>query len=132
MSAGNLRALAWVIAINGNEDLETAFAIDGVYVYRRETDLSAAVPRPRYFRAPHREVLADDSAFDDGRVWESCTETGQPLQPTWHVHVVIEHLAIVHAPDAQSAEAKAVSRLGLPHGLLRKVRATATPNSCGS
>ena len=129
MTAGNLRALAWVIAIDGNEDIETAFAIDGVYVYRRETDLSQAIPRPRYSRAPHREVLADDSAFDDGRVWEACTETGEPMHPTWHVHVVIEHLAIVHAPDAEAAKVKAVSRMGLPHSLLRKAHATATPST---
>jgi len=128
MSACNLRALAWVVAVDGNENTETAFAIDGIYVYRRETDLSAAVHHPRYFRAPHREVLADDSAFDDGRVWESCTETGEPLQPSWHVHVVIEHLTVVNAPDAQGAEVKAIAKLGLPHALLRKAHATATPS----
>lgn len=125
----NARNLGWVVAIDGNEDTETAFAVDGIFVYRRETDLSQAKPVPRYFRAPHREVLADDSAFDDGRVWEACTATGEPLHPTWLVHVSLEHLAIVNAPDAEAAKVKAVSRLGLPHALLRKVQATATPST---
>ena len=38
----NLRALAWIVAHDGNEDAETAFVIDGTHVYRRETEL----PRP--------------------------------------------------------------------------------------
>ena len=124
-STRNLRALAWITAQDGNEDTETAFAIDGTYVYRRETSLAEAVPRPRYFRAEHRQVLADDNAWDDGRAWESCTETGEPLHPTFSVRVAFEQVTVVAAPDAEAAKVKAISRLGLPHVVLRNVRAVA-------
>jgi len=121
----NLRAFAWIVAQDGNENTETAFAIDGTHVYRRETDLAAAVPRPRYARALHRDVLADDQAWEDGRAWESCREDGEPLHPTWSVRVAFETVAIVSAPDAESAKVEAISRLGLPHAVLRNVRAVA-------
>jgi len=123
----NLRALAWIITEpdSSQDHIETAFAIDGTHVYRRETDLSEAVPRPKYYRAEHRQVLADDRAWDDGRWWESCREDGEPLHPTWSVRVAFETVAIVSAVDAESAKVKAVSRLGLPHAVLREVRAVA-------
>jgi hypothetical protein len=123
----NLQALAWILAQDGNKDTQTAYALDGAYVYRREINLLDEVPRAYYFRAPQKEVLADDHAWDEGRVWESCTETGEPTCPTWHVRISFARVAIVSAPDAESAKAKAISRLGLPEGLLRDVHATAMP-----
>jgi len=35
---------------------------------------------------------------------------GEPLHPSWHVHVVIEHLTVVNAPDAHDAEIKAIAK----------------------
>jgi len=121
----NLRALAWIVAQDGNEDTETAFAIDGTHVYRRETCLSEAVPRPRYARTLHRDVLADDTAWEDSRAWVSCRQDGELLHPTWSVRVAFETVAIVSSVDAEAAKIKAISRLGLPHAALRNVRATA-------
>jgi hypothetical protein len=52
---------------------------------------------------------------------------GEPLHPTWHVRVTFETVAVVSAPDAESAKVRAVSRLGLPQAILRNVRVTARP-----
>lgn len=119
----NLRALAWIVAITGDPDTETAYAIDNSYVYRRETDLCESVPRPRYFRASHTDVLLDDRSWDDGRKWESCKEDGSPLHPNWQVFITFDQLLTISAPDAESAKVKAVSRLGLSETLLRRVHA---------
>ena len=122
----NLRALAWIITQTDDTSIETTYAIDGTHVYRRETSLVEAVPRPYYFRAEHREVLADDKAWDEGRVWEACREDGKPLHPTWIVHVTIEKDIEVSAVDEDGARVKAISRLGLPALVLRCAHAVAT------
>lgn len=123
---GNLQALAWVLAQDGSAEVQTSYALDQSFVYRREINLLDQIPRAYYFRAPQSEVLADDNAWDQGRVWESCTETGEPTCPTWRVRISFERVAIVAAPDAESAKAKAIARLGLPHAVLREVRSVAT------
>lgn len=121
-----LQGLAWIVTAPEppNEHQQTAFAIDARYVYRRETDLSEAVPRPRYFRAEHREVLATDDAWDSARFWEQCDETGEALGNTYSVRVTFEHLCIVRAADPEAAKAKALRRLNLPDRL--QIRAVAT------
>jgi hypothetical protein len=124
-----LQGLIWVKPQPdpSQEHIEISYAIDTKYVYRREIDQSQAVPRPRYFRAAQSEVLSDALAWDEGRPWESCDEMGEPLHPTWHVRVTFETVAVVAAPDAESAKVKAISRLGLPAAALRYVHATARP-----
>ena len=122
----NLRDLAWIITQTDDSGIETAYAIDGTHVYRRETCLVEAVPRPYYFRAEHREVLADNKAWDEGREWEACREDGKPLHPTWIVHVTFEKNIEVSAVDDDGARVKAISRLGLPEFVLRSVHAVAT------
>ncbi len=78
----NLRALAWVIAQQDEqlENIERAYALDALYVYRREIDLSQAVPRPSYWRASHRAVLANECNWGDldPAIWTAVSETGQP------------------------------------------------------
>ena len=122
----NLRALVWIITQTDDSGIETAYSIDGTHVYRREISLAEAVPRPRYFRAEHREVLADDKAWDEGRAWEACREDGNPLYPMWNVHVTFEKDIEVSAVDEDGARVKAISRLGLPALVLRGAHAVAT------
>ena len=68
---GNLRALAWIVT-----EADPSQELDAQYVYRREIDLSQAIPRPRYYRAEQKDVLADDSPWDFARFWEQCDEAG--------------------------------------------------------
>ena len=60
-SSRNLRALAWVIVQQDdpNDPIERAYALDVQHVYRREIDLNQEHPRPRYWRAEHKAVLAN-------------------------------------------------------------------------
>ena len=125
----NPRALVGVIAQTDPVGIETAYGIDGRYVYRRETNLAEAVPCPHYFRAEHREVLADDKAWDEGRAWETCRVDGQPLHPTWNVRVTFEKNMEVSAVDEDGARVKAMSRLGLSEAVLKSVKADATLNT---
>ena len=81
------------------------------------------MPRPRYARALHRDVLADDQAWEDGRAWESCLEDGEPLHPTCSVGVSFATVAIVSAVGVEAEKVKASSRLELQHSVLRSVRA---------
>jgi len=123
---GNLRALAWIVTEpdSAQEHVQRAFAIDAKYVYRREIDQSQAIPRPTYFRAEQKDVLADDSPWDFARFWEQCDETGEPWGQTYSVRVTFEHLCIVRAADPEAAKAKALRRLNLPDRV--QIRAVAT------
>ena len=125
----NLRALVWIITQTDDSGIETAYAIDGTHVYRREISLAEAAPRPRYFRAEHREVLADDKAWDEGRAWEACREDGNPLHPAWIVRVTFEHHLHVSAVDEDMARVKAVSRLRLSEAVLKNVQASVTSDT---
>ena len=120
--------LTWVVALQDDslDNIETAFALDATYVYRRETDLSQATPESRYYLAEHREVLADDVPWDQGRFWEPCDETGTPIGKRFRVRVTFEHVAVVHAIDAEAARIQGVGRVNLPNRLRANVRATAT------
>ncbi len=80
----NLQALVWVLDENSakaDPTLDIAYALDALYVYRREIDLSQEVPRPRYWRASHRNVLANERGWGDldPGIWTECDETGKPL-----------------------------------------------------
>ena len=123
---GNLRALAWIVTEpdSAQEHIQRAFAIDAKYVYRREIDQSQAIPRPTYYRAEQKDVLADDSPWDFARFWEPVAETGEALGQTYSVRVTFEHLAIVRAVDEESAKVKALRRLNIPDRL--QIRAVAT------
>lgn len=112
----DLRQLTWVIARTdgSSRNVECAYALDDAYVYRRETDLSRAVREPRYWRASQRELFADDVAWDQGRSWDRCDDTGQPDGKHFRVRINLVHETEVHAADAEGAKQKAVGRLNLP------------------
>ena len=80
----NLRALAWVVAVDETlkKPSEIAYALGALYVYRRELDLSQDIPRPRYWRATHRDVLANECNWGDldPGTWIACDETGKPQE----------------------------------------------------
>ena len=65
-TSGNLRALAWVIAQQDEPPLD--------YI-----DLSQAVPRPKYWRASHRDVLSNEVPFSDlpPAIWMTVDESGE-------------------------------------------------------
>jgi hypothetical protein len=79
----NLRQLAWVVSQQDDTapHIERAYGLSAVYVFRRETDLSQEHPRPRYWRAEHRAVLANDGGWGelDESLWTEVDETGQPV-----------------------------------------------------
>ncbi len=80
----NLRSLAWVRdeqSARIGESTETCYALNALYIYRRVTDLTAAVARPRYFRAQHRDVLRKDGRWSelDESIWKPVDETGRPM-----------------------------------------------------
>jgi|WetSurMetagenome_2_1015567.scaffolds.fasta_scaffold865625_1 hypothetical protein len=79
----NLRSLAWIVSQQGDAEphIERAYALSAVYVFRRETDLSQEVPRPRYWRASHRAVLANEGGWGDldESLWTPVDETGEVL-----------------------------------------------------
>ena len=78
----DLRSLTWIVLRECTADasIETAYSLDGTHVYRRQTDRTQAVPRPRYSRAEHRAVLAHDCEWADvdDSIWEPVDETGHP------------------------------------------------------
>lgn len=126
-SGRNLRQLAWVVARrdNADGDVERAYALDSSYVYRRETDRSQTAPRLRYWRAPQREILADDVSWDQGRLWDACDETGAPRGNSYQVHVKLEHVTDVDALDPETAKEKALGRMNLPPQLRATISAKA-------
>lgn len=78
----NLRGLVWVVAEDNTEDvnLETAYSLDAIFVYRRRIDRRQSVPRPEYSRASHRDVLrggCDWADFDES-MWEVISEDNRP------------------------------------------------------
>lgn len=77
----NLRQLAWVVAQQDEQqdNIERAYALDALYVYRREIDLSKAVPRPHYWRATHRAVLGNECNWGDldPAIWTPVNEIGE-------------------------------------------------------
>ncbi len=79
--AGNLRQLAWVIAQQDEQQdhIERAYALDALYVYRREIDLSQEHPRPKYWRAGHKAVLSNECNWGDldPAIWTAVDEAGQ-------------------------------------------------------
>jgi hypothetical protein len=82
-SRENLQEFAWIVSQQDDTEphVERAYALSTLYVFRRETDLSQEHPRPRYWRASHRDVLANDSGWGelDESVWTEVDETGAPL-----------------------------------------------------
>jgi hypothetical protein len=80
-NARNLRQLAWVVAQQDEQqdNIERAYALDAFYVYRRELDLSQEHPRPKYWRATHRDVLSNECNWGDldPAIWTDVSETGQ-------------------------------------------------------
>lgn len=79
----NLQSLVWVQDDQARRDdsYEVAYALDALYVYRRLIDPTEPVPRPRYCRACHRDVLrtAGNWSDVDESLWEPVTETGSPV-----------------------------------------------------
>lgn len=80
----NLQALVWVPderTLDTDESVAIAYAIDGVYVYRRLTRLAVDVPRAQYFRAHHRDVLHGEGNWSDidKSIWEPVDEIGGPI-----------------------------------------------------
>ena len=126
-SGRNLRQLAWVVSRqdNADGDVERAYALDSSYVYRRETDRSQSAPKPRYWRAPQCEILADDVPWDQGRLWDACDETGVPRGNSYQVHVKLEHVTDVDALDPETAKEKALGRMNLLPRLRATISATA-------
>ena len=84
ISTRNLRQLAWVVAQQDEQqdNIERAYALDALYVYRREIDLSQGNPRPRYWHAEHKTVLANECSWGDldPEIWIGVTETGEAKQ----------------------------------------------------
>lgn len=81
----NLRSLVWVLdekTAEHNCSVEIAYGLDALFVYRRETDLTEPVPRPRYYRADHRDVLRVECnwAEVDESFWQPVDETGSPIR----------------------------------------------------
>ena len=75
-----MRSLAWVVDAGESprSKIERAYALDALYVYRREIDLSHDIPRPEYWRASHRDVLANSGGWGDldPGIWTKCDENG--------------------------------------------------------
>ena len=126
-SGRNLRQLGWVVAPRdkADGDVERAYALDSSYVYRRETDRSQTAPKPRYWRAPQCEILADDVPWDRWRLWDACDETGVPRGNSYQVHVKLEHVTDVDALDPETAKEKALGRMNLPLRLRATISAKA-------
>lgn len=81
----NLQALAWVPdeqTLDTDESVAIAYAMDGVYMYRRVTRLGDDVLRARYFRARHRDVLRTGGGWCevDESIWEPVDETGRTIR----------------------------------------------------
>ncbi len=84
MNPQNLRALPWIVSEQdeNQDNIERAYTLDALYVYRRDVDLSQETPRPKYWRASHRDVLANECSWGDldPGIWTTVNECGE-VQP---------------------------------------------------
>ena len=77
-----LDSLVWIVAVDETllTSIEVAYALDALYVYRRQRNLADSPMEPQYARAEHRAVLGNccDGAEIQSAIWEPVDEVGRP------------------------------------------------------
>jgi len=80
-----LESLTWIVPAvteTSPASIEVAYALDTLYVYRRQRNLADSSMEPQYARATHQAVLRNDNDWGDiqSTIWEPVDEMGRSKQ----------------------------------------------------